>query len=130
MVLAGADPKAGRDGAGPEHDRDGGPLFAEPTEQGDGDRLPVRPRDGGMATRGLAALARVGSGDHGGSIWLETPSAEARVHRLRHARPIQTDLGRTGPAPEAPRPAHSTSLSGVPGHPFRHLLPGPREPSP
>src|SRR5439155_14572140 len=110
MVLAGAEPKAGRDGAGPEHDRDGCPLLAESTEQGDGDRLPVRPRDGGMATRGLAALAHLGSGEHGGSIWLETPSAAARVHRLRDARPIQPDLGRTDLAPEAPRPAHSTCL--------------------
>src|SRR5713226_8733953 len=103
MVLAGAEPKAGRDVPGPEHDRDGGALLAEPTEQGDGDRLSVRPRDRGVATRGLATLARVGSG--------------------------QPDLGCTDLAPEAPRPAHPTRLPGVRRHPFRHRLPVRRQPA-
>src|SRR2546425_11049505 len=99
MVLAGAEPKAGRDGAGPEHDRDGGALLAEPTEQGDGDRLPVRPRDGGMATRGLAALARGGSGEHGGSIWLATRPAERPGETLWHPQATPPGFRGRGPAP-------------------------------
>src|SRR5947199_2510656 len=43
LVLAGTEPAPGGDVPGPEHDRDGGALLAESAEQGNGNRLSVRP---------------------------------------------------------------------------------------
>src|SRR5207247_8655650 len=51
LVLAGAEPAARGDGPGPAHDRHGGALLAESAEQGNVNRISVRPRDPGRMTR-------------------------------------------------------------------------------
>src|SRR3989442_8787526 len=105
LVLAGAEPAAGGDVPNPEYDRHGGALLAESPEQGTGDRLSVRPRDRRVAPGRLGALARVGSGEHGGSLRRSVASLAARVHLLRDTRPVQTALGGPPPAPGPPPPA-------------------------
>src|SRR2546428_9255033 len=107
LVLAGAEPAAAGDVPNPEYDRHGGALLAESLEQGTGDRLSVRPRDRRVASGRLGALARVGSGEHGGSLRRSVASLAARGPRLRGTKPVPPDLGGRPPCPGTPRPADS-----------------------
>src|SRR5207245_11532789 len=93
LVLAGDEPAAGGDVPNPEYDRDGGALFAEPSEQGDGDRLPVGPRHRRVAPGRLGALARVGTGEHDGPLGPTAASCAALRDRFGVASPAKSDSG-------------------------------------
>src|SRR5207249_11064156 len=82
-----------------------------------------------MASRGLGALAGLGSGEHGGSLRPQPASSSARVYRLRDARSVQPDLGGAHVAPEAPRPPDPPRVRRVRGHALGHRLPVRREPA-